>query len=190
MPKEPKTVPELLKNLQLIHKKNGELDKERIALEYCECLIRSHRRNSIKNKIAWHIAQFMVIVLAGLTPVLLIAKDDNNNKIIDDWLIAIPPALASIAASASAAFKWQENWILDKTTLEALESEFTNFLVCAPQIYVENEQEIDKDKKIGRFVTRINSLNFDHVKKWSTLVDEMERTKTEGTKTEGTQNQP
>lgn len=127
------------------------------AVAYCKELIEYHKGCRAKFRNAWYASQAATVILSAATPVLILG---NAPKVIQ----AIPPAIASITGGL-AVFRWQENWIIGKSTQEALESELIAFEVGVTELYRQNEE-----KAVENFVIQINTLHSDHVKEWSNLL--------------------
>jgi hypothetical protein len=98
--------------------------------------------------------------LSALTPVLILWSE------IPKPLQALPAGIASIAAALSAVFRWRENWVLRAHTSEALKRELVKFKARASEAY---QVDIEDQKALNNFVTRIESLSMNELSEWRIL---------------------
>lgn len=127
------------------------------AITYCKDLIEYYKSCRKKFRNAWYSSQAATVILAAATPVLILG---NAPKVLQ----AIPPTLASITGGL-AVFRWQENWIIGKSTQEALEAELIAFEIGVTESY-----RVSEDKAVDNFITRINTLHLAQVKEWSVII--------------------
>ncbi|MBD2518245.1 DUF4231 domain-containing protein [Nostoc sp. FACHB-973] len=127
------------------------------AITYCKDLIEYYKscRKSFRN--AWYGSQAATVLLSAVTPLLILGK-------APPVLQAIPPTLASITGGL-AVFRWRENWIIGKSTQEAIEAELIAFEIGVTEFY-----RVSDDKAVDNFITRINTLHLDQVKEWSAII--------------------
>ena len=79
---------------------------------------------AIVNQKRYKMAQWILIILSAITPILIGIESVSKEKI--PWLIWIPLITATIVAvltSAMKTFKYQENWLNYRTTCETLRKE-------------------------------------------------------------------
>jgi len=70
------------------------------------------------NQNIYRIIQWIVIILAAVTPILVVIGGTWER-----WIAVIISALVAIGTSTLKAFKYQENWINYRTTCETLRKE-------------------------------------------------------------------
>ena len=78
--------------------------------------IEYYERRAAANKRCFHWASVVAIVAAASIPVSATAD-------LDRWVLAALGALATLALSSLALFKWQENWLQFRGNAEALKKE-------------------------------------------------------------------
>lgn len=139
----------------------SQIDSKGKAMNYCDCLIDYYKSVRDKSRIAWQLSQISTIILAAITPVLILAGDAYR---ISKPLQALPGAIAAVTGSLGV-FKWQENWIIGKSTQEALEAEQVAFNIGITEFYNTTE-----DKAIENFIIRVNALHLDQIKTWSITI--------------------
>jgi hypothetical protein len=127
------------------------------AIDYCKDLIGYYKSSRKKFRNSWYFSQAATIILSASTPILILVDAPK-------FVSAIPPALATITGGL-AVFRWQENWIMAKSTQEALEAELIAFELGVTEPYRTKESIA-----VENFITRINALHLDRVKDWSTVL--------------------
>ena len=73
---------------------------------------------AISNQSTYKIIQWLVIILAAVTPVLVAIGGTWER-----WVAVVISALVAIGTSVLKTFKYQENWINYRTTCETLRKE-------------------------------------------------------------------
>lgn len=127
------------------------------AISYCQDLIKYYKSCRKLSRNAWYSSQAATVILSAVTPLLIWG---SPSKILQ----AIPPTLASITG-ALAVFRWQENWVISKSTQEALEAELIAFEIGVTESY-----RVSEDKAVENFLARINTLHLDQLKEWSVIL--------------------
>ena len=152
-----KTKENHFRNATMANPEESQITPKQKAIGYCKDLIDYYERSRIKFRNSWYFSQAATIILSASTPILILGGAPNV-------VSAIPPALASITGGL-AVFRWQENWVITKSTQEALEAELIAFELGVTESYRTTE-----DIAVEKFITRVNTLHLDRVKEWSTVL--------------------
>jgi Protein of unknown function (DUF4231) len=132
-----------------------DLDERRaLALERCDAQVRWYTKYGIWAGVLYRLFQTSAVVLAAITPVLILW---TNLSVV---LQALPAALASVAAALAGIYGWQENKARFSYTAEALKSE---------RIKYETRTGLyrgDPARALGRFVTRIEAIAMNETSEW------------------------
>jgi hypothetical protein len=136
------------------------IKRRQIAVNDCHAMIAWYDRNKRIPRNLLYASQVSTIVLGALTPVLILWSD------LPKPVQALPAALASIAASLNAVFRWRENWTLRAHTSEALKRELVKFQSRASEEYDAN---LDDQRALTNFVNRTERLSMDEVSEWRIL---------------------
>lgn len=112
--------------------------------------------------------QWSVIILASLTPVLVVVGEGWSQ-----WLAAGVAVLVAIFTGALKAFKYQENWINYRTTSETLKKEIYYFEADI-QGY---DHFINAEDKYSLFVQRVENLLSRENTLWISTLEKKERKK-------------
>lgn len=120
------------------------------------------------NHKAYQIYQWVIIILASLTPILILVGQEWSK-----WLAAGVAVLVAITAGALKAFKYEENWINYRTTCETLRKEI-HYFEAEIRGY-ENQNNVED--KYSLFVDRVESLISRENTLWITAVEKEEHTK-------------
>ncbi len=105
------------------------------------------------NQAIYNRMQWAIIILAAVTPVLVVFVLDKDLPTGLDHLPAITSAAVAILTAALKTFKYQENWISYLTTCETLRKE-KHFLDANLGDYHGGSEE----SKRATFVERVESL--------------------------------
>jgi hypothetical protein len=139
---------------------DDETDYRKAALRRCEMLIKNYEKYSLR---AWRYYtgfQVATLVLAGLTPFLLLYGSG-----VPQPIQALPSALAALAAGINAVFHSREDAIRQRITRELLKSERAKFLTRTSPRYGTG---VSDAKALDHFVCRIEELTINEVLKWGT----------------------
>ena len=116
------------------------------ALSYSQELIDDYKNTRKNSRNAYYLAQMLTIILSGITPILVLVDKLETGSALLKWLPVIFPAIASIVASVSTSFPFQENWIAANTTVELLEAEQEKFILGVTKTYRFSESPKSSDK--------------------------------------------
>ena len=103
---------------------------------------------AISNQKIYKIIQWIVIILAAITPVLVAIV---NLEAWIRWAAVVISALVAIGTSVLKTFKYQENWINYRTTCETLRKEIHYYNARI------NDYESSNDP-MALFVERVEAL--------------------------------
>ena len=110
--------------------------------------IKWYDKKSISNQNIYKIIQWIVIILAAVTPVLVAIVDVEAWL---RWVAVVISALVAIGTSVLKTFKYQENWINYRTTCETLRKEIHYYNASI------NDYESSNDP-MALFVERVEAL--------------------------------
>ncbi|AOX01347.1 hypothetical protein BJP34_19590 [Moorena producens PAL-8-15-08-1] len=116
------------------------------ALSYSQELIDDYKKTRKNSRNAYYLAQMLTIILSGITPILVLVDKLETGSALLKWLPVIFPAIASIVASVSTSFPFQENWIAANTTVELLEAEQEKFILGVTKAYRFSDSSDKTDK--------------------------------------------
>jgi hypothetical protein len=135
--------------------RGGALSKDpsRSALDRCDELIQEYEKYWRPRKRLYLGFQSAAVLLAGITPVLLLTG-------IPKALQALPAALASIVGGLVAIYHWHDNVARSAYTAEALKSERAKFVTRATDEYK------DEESALANFVARIEDIRMTEVRGW------------------------
>jgi hypothetical protein len=131
------------------------VDPSSLALNRCDELIREYEQYWRRRKPLYLGFQSAAVLLAGVTPLLLLTG-------LPKALQALPAALASILGALVAIYHWQDNVTRSAYAAEALKSERAKFIIRATDRYKNEESALDK------FVARIEDIRMTEVRGWRT----------------------
>jgi hypothetical protein len=133
------------------------------ALEYCVNNIRWYEDHAGRARLLHRTFQSAVVVLAGLSPILVLWSD------IPGVVQALPAALAAIVAGISGFWRWQENWIRFSHTAETLKGERIAFETRTTEAYSANLRD---QQLLDNFVTRVRSVVLSETLQWRTQLSQ------------------
>ncbi len=125
-----------------------------LALERCDAQVRWYTRNGIWAGVLYRVFQTAAVLLAALTPVLILWTD------LSPVLQALPAALASVSAALVGIYGWQDNKARFAFTAEALKSERVRYETRT------GAYRGDSSRALSRFVARIESLAMAETAEW------------------------
>jgi hypothetical protein len=123
------------------------------ALARCDDLIREYETYWRRRKPLYLGFQSAAVLLAGITPVLLLTG-------ISKALQALPAALAAILGGLVAIYHWQDNVTRCAYAAEALKSERAKFVTRATDRYNNDKTALDN------FVAQIEDIRMTEVRGW------------------------
>lgn len=112
-----------------------------------------------RNRIYFYIFQSSAIVLAAMTPVLILVSGTPK------WIQAFPAAAASIASAFLGTFHWRENFLRFANTAEALRSEKVRYDARVGSLY---GGRVDDAKAFDTFVQRMEDIISSETAEWRT----------------------
>jgi hypothetical protein len=112
-----------------------------------------------RNRTYFYISQTAAIVLAAMTPVLILVSGTPK------WIQAFPAAAASIASALLGTFHWRENFLRFANTAEALRSEKVRYDARVGSLY---GSPVDDAKAFDTFVQRMESIVSSETTEWRT----------------------
>ena len=136
---------------------NDFSERRRLAIQRCRENINFYARYNRLDGILHHSFQLMAIVLAGITPVLILLSD------LPKAVQALPAALAAVFGSFSGLFHWRDDWVRFGMTAELLKSELTRYLTRSAPNY--SLSVIDEDA-LSTFVQRMENLILSETLEW------------------------
>jgi hypothetical protein len=108
-------------------------------------------RKAARNQKVYKIFQWGLIILAAITPVLIVIDGDVDGVAWGRWGAVVVSCLVAIGTASLKVFKFQENWINYRTTCETLRKEIHYFKAGV------NDYR-GSDDPMGLFVKRVESL--------------------------------
>ncbi|NEQ07957.1 MAG: DUF4231 domain-containing protein [Moorea sp. SIO4E2] len=139
------------------------------ALTYSQELIDDYKKTRKTSRNAYYIAQMLTIILSGITPILVLLDKLETGSALLKWLPVIFPAVASIVASVSTSFPFQENWIAANTTVELLEAEQEKFVLGVTPAYRFSDspdgarRQQQSQKAIEHYIVQVNKIHLKQV---------------------------
>jgi hypothetical protein len=110
-----------------------------------------------RNRIYFYVFQTAAIVLAAMTPVLILVSGSPK------WIQAFPAAAAAIASALLGTFHWRENFLRFANTAEALRSEKVRYDARVGSLY---GGSVDDAKAFDTFVQRMEDLISSETVEW------------------------
>ncbi|NEQ87125.1 MAG: DUF4231 domain-containing protein [Moorea sp. SIO2I5] len=139
------------------------------TLSYSQELIDDYKNTRRTSRNAYYVAQMLTIILSGITPILVLLDKLETGSALLKWLPVIFPAVASIVASVSTSFPFQENWIAANTTVELLEAEQEKFVLGVTPAYRFSDssdgarRQQQSQKSIEHFIVQVNKIHLKQV---------------------------
>jgi hypothetical protein len=110
-------------------------------------------RKAIWNHKSYQALQWISLILASLTPVLILTGQDWSK-----WLAAAIALLAAISVGSLKIFKYQENWINYRTTCETLRKEIYYYRAGVQGYDATNDKEALFVDRVESLISRENTL--------------------------------
>jgi hypothetical protein len=125
-----------------------------LALERCDRQIHWYTKYGVWAGVLYRVFQTSAVLLAALTPVLILWTD------LSPVLQALPAALASVSAALVGIYGWQENKARFAFTAEALKSERVKYETRT------GDYRGDSSRALSRFVNRIEAIAMAETAEW------------------------
>jgi hypothetical protein len=131
-------------------------DAADLALERCDKLIADYEKYWRPRKKLYMGFQSAAVLLAGLTPILLLTE-------ISRVLQALPAAIASILGALVAIYHWQDNVARTAYASELLQSAQARFNI---------DRYNDNERALKTFVDRVENIRLTEVSGWRAAWEE------------------
>jgi hypothetical protein len=176
--------------LQRMHKKQAMMEQIRVSapgdpekleelyassLFYCTDLIDYYNGARYRMRIYYILSQLSIALLTGVTPILILLKEsDLVAGQWFTWVTIVVPGLASIVASVSTIFHFQEEWVQSKTTAESLEAILQEYQVGVPDRFnvsatKEPEKTFERKKALENLIIAVNQIHLKQMEVWASL---------------------
>ena len=139
------------------------------ALEYCQELIEDYDKVRKRSRNIYYILQISTILLAGVTPILVVVEQQLKGPDVPFWLQWSPvvfPAIAAIISSFSTSFPLETSWKDAYRVVEQLQAEQEKFILGITKPYrafliVKSDEERRKKLKfaIENFIIEVNKIH-------------------------------
>lgn len=136
---------------------SGEKDRERLVLDRLEDQIGWYDQKSVAAQRWFKGGRILVLLVAALIPVAVTFELDSRG-------LAAAGAAIVLVEGISGLYKFQENWILYRSTAESLKHEKFLFLARA-DLYAAGDP-------VGLLAERIEGLISQEHAKWTSTVEE------------------
>jgi hypothetical protein len=149
------------------------------AMAYCDENINYYQGTRYSSRRYYVNFQLATAILTGITPVLFLIEKSSlvsnypNLKGTLPWLIIIVPAIASILATTTTVFNFQEDWVQSKRTAESLEALREEYLIGASDLFRLDLPNREKNELARRalenFILKVNEIHLQQVDRWASL---------------------
>jgi hypothetical protein len=140
-------------------------EARRVALEYWQTQYEFYVKHARRQKHLFFVSQTLTVVLAALTPVLILGASEAT--VIPGWIQALPAALAAVTAGLSGTFRWQRNWAVFSESTQLLKSEYVKFMTQATLEYQSSPGDRESERNAtSRFVQRVSSIALSETTEW------------------------
>ncbi len=139
------------------------------ALEYCQELIEDYDKVRVRSRNVYYILQVLTILLAGVTPILVVVEQQVKGPDVPFWLQWSPvvfPAIAAIISSFSTSFPLETSWKDAYRVVEQLQAEQEKFILAVTKPYrsfliIKSDEERRKKLKftIENFIIEVNKIH-------------------------------
>ena len=99
------------------------------VLNYTQDLIEEYKKTRVDSRFFYYLLQVVTIIFSGVTPLLVLVDKLDTGPVWLTWLPVIFPAIASIVASLSTAFPFEDTWLSANRATELLEAEKQEFIL-------------------------------------------------------------
>ncbi len=135
------------------------------ALSYAQELIEEYKKTRVESRSFYYILQIVTIIFSGVTPLLVLVDKLDKGPVWLNWLPVIFPAIASIVASLSTSFPFEDTWLSSNRAIELLEAEQQKFLLGVTTGYriPRNAEEKERYKMtrdaMAKFINQVNTIH-------------------------------
>jgi len=135
------------------------------ALRYTQELIEDYKKTRVQSRFFYYLLQIVTIIFSGVTPLLVLVDKLDTGPVWLNWLPVIFPAIASIVASLSTSFPFEDNWLSANRAAELLEAEKEKFIlgVTAGYRIPRNAEEKERYKitrdAMAKFINQVNTIH-------------------------------
>lgn len=156
-----------------------------IALNYTQRLIEENDNTRRKTKYFYYVLQIITIIFSAVTPILVLIEKSNTTPVWLKWLPVILPAIASVIASLSTSFPFEDTWLSCKKALESLEAEKEKFLLGVspgyriPRYAEEKERYKMARNAMAKFINKVSSIHLKQSKEEEPIDKQAEEEKQE-----------
>ncbi|MCL2923575.1 MAG: DUF4231 domain-containing protein [Trichodesmium sp. MAG_R04] len=155
-----------------------------IALNYTQRLIEESDKTRRNTKYFYYVLQIITIIFSAVTPILVLIEKSNTTPLLK-WLPVILPAIASVIASISTSFPFEETWLSSRKALESLEAEKEKFLLGVspgyriPRFADENDRYKMARNAMAKFINKVSSIHLKQLKEEEAIDKQAEEEKQE-----------
>lgn len=145
------------------------------SLFYCNDLIDFYNGARYRMRMYYILSTLSIAILTGLTPILvLLGESELVTGQWFTWVTIIIPGLASIVASVSTVFHFQEEWVQSKTTAESLEAILQEYRVGVPDMFeinatTEPEKTLERKRALEKLIVLVNQIHLKQMESWASL---------------------
>ena len=135
------------------------------ALSYTQELIEDYKKTRVESRFFYYLLQIITIIFSGVTPLLVLVDKLDTGPVWLNWLPVIFPAIASIVASLSTSFPFEDTWLSSNRAIELLEAEQQKFLLGVTTGYriPRNAEEKERYKMtrdaMAKFINKVNTIH-------------------------------
>ncbi len=135
------------------------------ALSYTQELIEDYKKTRVESRFFYYLLQIITIIFSGVTPLLVLVDKLDTGPVWLNWLPVIFPAIASIVASLSTSFPFEDNWLSANRATELLEAEQKKFILGVTEGYrvPRNAEEKERYKMtrdaMAKFINKVNTIH-------------------------------
>ncbi len=135
------------------------------VLSYAQELIEEYKKTRVESRSFYYILQIVTIIFSGVTPLLVLVDKLDKGPVWLNWLPVIFPAIASIVASLSTSFPFEDTWLSSNRAIELLEAEQQKFLLGVTTGYriPRNAEEKERYKMtrdaMAKFINQVNTIH-------------------------------
>jgi hypothetical protein len=149
------------------------------AIAYCDENINYYEGMRYSSRRYYIFFQISIAILTGLTPVLVLLSKDTGTVLpkpllpLVVWLTILIPAVASIMATTTTIFNFQDDWVQAKKTAESLEALREEYVLGASELFrvdLSTETRPEQQRRaLENFILKINAIHLQQVDTWASL---------------------